>query len=128
MTAATRPATEGRRNRAHHRYPVTIIVAYADERASGVGRIRELSTGGARIEEVKYLPRIQTRLSLVFAPLNWTVTIEIEAEVVGLTATGGFAVRFCAMDNQAEVLLLATVNEAALLAKGESKGLVGEPY
>ena len=128
MTAATRPATEGRRNRAHDRYPVTIIVAYGDERASAVGRIWELSGGGARIEEVNYLPQIQARLTLVFAPLNWTVTIDIGAEVIRWTETGGFAVRFCAMDNKAEVLLLATLNEAALLAKGESKGLVCEPY
>lgn len=128
MTAATRPATEGRRTRAHHRYPVTITVAYADERASGVGRIWELSSGGARIEEVNYLPQIQTRLSLVFAPLSWNETIDIEAEVIRWTENGGFVVRFSAMDSKAEVLLLATLNEAALLAKGESKGLVGDPY
>jgi hypothetical protein len=109
-----------------HRYPVTIIVVFCDERASGGGRIWDLSAAGARIEEVNYLPRIETRLSLVFAPLNRNVAIEISAQVVRWTETGGFAVRFCAMDDQAEALLLATLNEAALLAKSELKDTAGE--
>jgi hypothetical protein len=101
------------------RFPVTILVAFSDERLTGLGRIWEVSGSGARIEESDFQPQVGSKLTLAFAPLPWTETIELSAKVVRPTQTGGIAVEFLAMDSDAECGLLELLNKGAEISKSE---------
>jgi hypothetical protein len=88
-----------------------------DSSLSGIGKMWDLGSCGARIEQVDWVPRIGTRLTLVLARLNRQSMIEMDVEVVRATETGGFAVAFIAMDSRAECGLHAILNRAAMIAK-----------
>ena len=93
----------------NQREQVRVLAAFEGPQISGRGTIRDISTSGARIEEIDDRPGIGTPLvvQLFMFPNQHPVTLV--ANVVRETESGGFAVEFDGLDDRTRSLLHLTL-------------------
>ncbi len=87
------------------REQVQVPAAFEGPATLGRGRVRDLSTTGARIEDIQTRPRVGTPLTVEFYPFPDMTPVKLHARVVRETESGGFAVEFEAPDETTRSLI-----------------------
>lgn len=82
----------------------------------GSGRIKDLSTTGARIEETDLCPEVGSSLVVALSAIALATSVKVYAEVVRETETGGFCVHFQLGDSKQRMLRLMMLSHPFLTA------------
>ncbi len=109
-----------RERRVAERYRARLPVEFRCESRGGEGSMLDVSLAGARIEQVTTRPPPGVELQLLLRLPQSTSAVELSAQVVRHTETGGFAVRFHKLDVGAlRILRSALPRVEEMSMKGE---------
>jgi len=97
-TESGSPAASGIDRRTAPRYIFQVPVTIQAGRAGGKGRVHDMSSSGARIEDADLKCSEGTRVRLRFRFFKDSPPMELSGEVARVTATGGFCVHFGKLD------------------------------
>jgi len=106
-------SSDGRERRASPRYAVRVPVKVRVRGTVASGYVRDLSSLGARIEEVAVTPLEGAVLELEFALLHKSAPLILKSEVVRSTNSGGFCVRFIQVSPRTESVLRLLIPKIA---------------
>ena len=91
------------------REQIRVSADFEGPQISGQGQTRDISTSGARIEQINGRPPIGTPLVLRLLMFPNQHVLTVGASVVRQTESGGFAVEFDALDDRTRGLLHLTL-------------------
>ncbi len=92
-----------------HRELVQVSAGFEGPHISGQGLTRDISTSGARIEEIDGCPPVGMPLVVQLFIFPNQQPLTVEASVVRQTESGGFAVEFDTLDHRMCDLLRLTL-------------------
>jgi len=95
------------------RYLIEAPVRVRSGTVSKMGRVRDMSSTGVRIEDVDLQPPEGTRLQLEFSFFKDSPPVTLAGEVVRKTETGGFCVKFRTVDSRIRAVLRVVLPKVA---------------
>ncbi len=105
------------------RREVKVPVAFAAGGGlSGSGVVADLSTTGARVEDIDLLPGVGNSLVVSLSPAAGCTPVKLYADVVRETDTGGFCVRFHLADSKQRMLRLMMLSHPFLTSGSKATG------